>query len=175
MSDTGSKFSSLGDYLTSGDVKTMGQDAINKQVAKNSLFPSLSFKQRIMGFIVCAALGAAFGFLSFIIILSATHSPARFAIPYSISILCLILSTFFLIGPLKQLKVMFHKTRVITSIVLLVSIAMVIFSAFIFKSAFLVLAFVILEMLAFVWYALSFIPYARTAFITLVKHGCKNK
>ena len=174
MTDSESKISGLTNALSSGDVKTMGQEAINQQVASNSMCPSLSFKKRIICFSIWAGIGAIFGLISFIVLLSITTSPARFAVPYTISTAFLIASTFFLIGPLRQLKTMFHKTRIIVSIVLLSSIAMVLVSAFIIKNAWVVLIFVIVELCAFTWYALSYIPYARTAIIKLVKHGWKS-
>ncbi|CAI2382186.1 unnamed protein product [Moneuplotes crassus] len=174
MADTESKITSLGKSLAGGDVKAMGQDAINQQVAKNSLFPSLSFKQRIIGFSICAILGVAFGILSFFVILSITTSPARFAVPYSLSTLCLIASTFFLVGPWRQVKTMFHKTRWLTSLILILSFVMVLISAFVIKNAWLVLAFVLVEIGAFTWYALSYIPYARTVIIKFIKHGCRK-
>ena len=165
----------LTDALSTGDVRTMGEDAINQQMAQNSWCPSLTLKQRVIGFVVCTIVGALFGILSFIVVLSLTTSPARFAVPYSLCILCLLGGTFFLIGPWRQLKVMFHKTRIITTIVFLVSIAGTLISAFLIKSAWLVLACVIVQICAFVWYSLSYIPYARTAIIKFVKHGCRRR
>ena len=126
----------------------------------------------MIGFTICTAIGAIFGIISYVILLSVTTKPARFAVPYTISTLSLIAATFFLIGPLRQLKTMFHKTRVITTIVLLLAIVGVLISAFAIKNAWLVLAFVIIEILAFIWYALSYIPYARTAVLKMIKGGC---
>mmetsp|Transcript_3284 Transcript_3284/g.2739 ORF Transcript_3284/g.2739 Transcript_3284/m.2739 type:complete len:88 (+) Transcript_3284:23-286(+) len=87
MVDSESKIAGLKAALSSGDPKTMGQEAINQQVAKNSLFPSMSFKTRMICFSISAGLGAIFGILSFFIILSAISKPVRFAIPYTISTL----------------------------------------------------------------------------------------
>ena len=162
----------LSTKLASGDIKTLGQDAINQQVAKNSVFPSLTLKQRVIGFAICIALATLFGILAYVIMI--IGNALKFSIPYSICVLCLLGSTLFLIGPLRQLKLMFHKTRVITTIIFLLAIAMTIVSAFIIKSSIMVLLFVIIQILAFVWYALSYIPYARTAVIKFVKHGCRR-
>ena len=149
-----------------GELTGMGEEAINQKTAKDSCWPSLTLRQRVTGFIICVVLGFIFSMLSFGVILAiASGKPARFAIPYTLGVMWSLAGSFFLMGPLKQIKRMFAKTRVITTIVFLLAIVMTLISAFAFKNGWLVLFFVIIQYCAFTWYSLSYIPYARTAVI----------
>jgi len=58
---------------------------------------------------------------------------------------------------------MFKPVRIVASIVFLAMIVMIFISAFVIGSSTLCFIFVVLEYLAFLWYTLSYIPYARTA------------
>ncbi|KAF7978679.1 hypothetical protein HWV62_44925 [Athelia sp. TMB] len=62
-----------------------------------------------------------------------------------------------------QIKSMFKPVRVVASVVFLASIAMIFVSAFVIKNDVICIVFVIVEYLAYTWYTLSYIPYARTA------------
>ena len=161
MSDTVRTFS---EAFRSGDPKVLGEEAINKQVAKDSCCPSLTLKQRVIGFIVCTILGLIFSLLSFGVVLSlAKGNPARFAVPYTLGVVCSLSGSCFLMGPIRQIKRMFAKTRIVTTIIFLLAIVMTLISAFAFKNGWLVLLFVIIQYCAFTWYSLSYIPYGRTA------------
>ena len=153
----------------SGDVAALGEEAINKKTAKDSCCPTLSLRQRIVGFVVWVILGFIFSMLSFGVIFAiASGKFIKFAILYTLGVIWSLAGSFFLMGPFRQLKRMFAKTRVLTTIVFLIAIAMTIVSAIILKNAWLVLVFVIVQYCAFTWYSLSYIPYARTAVIKFV-------
>ena len=166
---------SFTEAFRSGDPTVLGQEAINKQVAKDSWWPSLTFKQRIIGFIIWMILGVIFSLLSFGVLLNlAKGKPARFAVPYTLGVLCSLAGSMFLMGPWKQVKRMFAKTRIIVTLIVILSIIMTLVSAFVFKNAWLVLLFVIIQYLAFTWYSLSYIPYARTLVIKFFTSWCKR-
>jgi hypothetical protein len=57
---------------------------------------------------------------------------------------------------------MFKPVRVVATLVLLGSIAMTFMGAFLLNNAVLCLVMVIVEYLAYIWYSLSYIPYARS-------------
>ena len=72
-------------------------------------------------------------------------------------------STLFLMGPLKQLKNMFAKTRAIATIVMILAFFLTLCSAFWWKKNVLALMFVVIQFCAMTWYSISYIPYARDA------------
>jgi hypothetical protein len=89
-----------------------------------------------------------------------------FAILYSIGSVLGLASTMFLVGPLRQFKLMFHKNRWIATLLYLLLIGLTLFVAFFDKlnkrqKVPLILILVILQFLAACWYSLSYIPYAR--------------
>lgn len=57
---------------------------------------------------------------------------------------------------------MFKPVRVVATLILLGAIAMTFMGAFLLNNAVLCLVMVIVEYLAYIWYSLSYIPYART-------------
>ncbi|KAH8117246.1 SFT2-domain-containing protein [Phellopilus nigrolimitatus] len=65
-----------------------------------------------------------------------------------------------------QLKLMFKPVRVVATVILIASIAMIFVGAFVIGSGVLL---VIVQFLAYIWYTLSYIPYARTAILAFVK------
>ena len=106
---------------------------IEKESAKDSCCPSLTLKQRFIGFIVCWTLGLFISFLSFgALFVIVSGEMWRFAVPYTLGTILSLAGSFFLTGPLKQLKQMFHKKRIIVTIVLLSSIVATLVVAFAF-------------------------------------------
>ena len=149
----------------SGKIRDASLSVADKQAAKDSCCPSLTLKQRLIGFTICMTIGVLLDILSFGILFSALSGDiSRFAIPYAIGAIFSILGSMFLCGPLKQLKSMFHKKRVITTIVFLLAIIMVLVSALAIESPILVLIFIIIQYCAFTWYCLSYVPYGRELF-----------
>jgi len=82
-----------------------------------------------------------------------------------------LVGTGFLIGFFRQLKLMFKPVRVVASVVFLGSIGLVFVGAFVLKNEILCIVFVIIEYLAYTWYTLSYIPYARAAVAKAVGLG----
>ena len=69
----------------------------------------------------------------------------------------------FLMGPVKQMKNMFAKTRLVATIVMIVAFVLTLCSAFWWKKNVLALMFVVIQFCAMTWYSISYIPYARDA------------
>ncbi len=82
-------------------VRNFGASIANKQLSKDSCCKSLTFKQRMIGFIGCLVIGAATFVLALFCI--PILMLAAFCLLYTISTACLIGSTFFFVGPKKQL------------------------------------------------------------------------
>lgn len=129
----------------------------------DSAFKSLGLTrtQRLYGFVGCYALGLVLSVLGTVMLF--IGGLASFAVLYALGTVVSLIGTGFLIGFTKQLKLMFKPVRVVATIVFLAMVVMIFISAFVLGSGTLCIIFVILEYLAFLWYTLSYIPYARSA------------
>lgn len=122
----------------------------------------LSWDTRLQVFGICMVVAVLLG-LGSVIVYFIGGNLTGFAILYTFAVIFGLVSTVFLMGPMNQLKKMFDPTRLITTIVFLVSIVMTLISALVIKIGVLVLIFVIIQFLALIWYTLSYIPFARQA------------
>ncbi|KAI0295552.1 SFT2-domain-containing protein [Russula brevipes] len=129
----------------------------------DSAFSSLGLTrmQRLYGFGGCYAIGLVLSILGTVMLF--VGGLFSFSIPYALGTIVSLIGTGFLIGFAKQLKLMFKPVRVVATVVFLAMIIMIFISAFVLDNSTLCIIFVILEYLAFLWYTLSYIPYARTA------------
>ena len=92
--------------------------------------PRLSWKQRLIGFSLCFALGVVVELGSFMRIVELVGgNPKPFAVTYSLGNVIAICSSFFLAGPYKQCKSMLAPTRVIATATYLVAIGATLFVA----------------------------------------------
>ncbi|KAF7984991.1 hypothetical protein HWV62_9964 [Athelia sp. TMB] len=117
-------------------------------------FLGLTRTQRLYGFVGCLAIGFVMSILGSVLLF--IGSLGSFAVLYGIGTIISLIGTGFLLG-------MFKPVRVVASVVFLASIAMIFVSAFVIKNDVICIVFVIVEYLAYTWYTLSYIPYARTA------------
>jgi hypothetical protein len=137
---------------------------------ENEICPTLTYKQRIIGFVCCFALAIILGIISWISLFNG-DIPV-FAIIFTCSSLTSVASSLFLTGPMKQLKKMFEESRWIATLVFLVSMVMTLISAFVIKIPALCVVFCIIQYLAMLWYTISFIPFARTAVKNIAASIC---
>lgn len=125
--------------------------------------PTMSYETRLYGFGICLLVGALLAFLSTLFLSIAKIT--MFAIFYSFGSILGLFSTMFLVGPMRQLKMMFHKNRWIATTIYLVVIALTLFVGLyrgkIPARVIYIILLVIIQFLAAIWYSLSYIPYAR--------------
>jgi len=124
-------------------------------------FLGLTRTQRLYGFIGCLAVGFVLSLVGTLMLITGLLS--LFAVLYGIGQIISLVGTGFLIGFTSQLKQMFKPVRVVASLILIVCIGMIFVGAFVIKNDLLCIILVIIEYLAYTWYCLSYIPYARTA------------
>ncbi|KAI0807153.1 SFT2-domain-containing protein [Fomes fomentarius] len=124
-------------------------------------FLGLTRTQRLYGFVICLAVGFLLSLLGTIFLF--LGSLVSFAFLYGLGTIISLIATGFLIGFGKQLKMMFKPVRVVATIIFLGSIGLIFVGAFVLRNDVLCIIFVIIEYLAYTWYTLSYIPYARTA------------
>ncbi|KAF7322555.1 ER-Golgi vesicle protein transport Sft2 [Mycena chlorophos] len=132
-------------------------------------FLGLSRTTRLYGFVGCLALGFLLSLLGSITLF--LGQVTLFAFLYGLGTIVSLAGTGFLIGFLTQLKLMFKPVRVVATIVFLASIGLVFVGAFVLGNEILCLILVIIEFLAYTWYSLSYIPYARTGVKRMIGFG----
>ena len=124
--------------------------------------PSLSWEDRVMGFLGCYIIGVALGISSLMSWAQLIGgNPAPFAIKQVASSLLGLLSTSFLVGPRTQLKSMMAPVRLGATIIYLASILLTFVSAVVFHFGPLTLLAMVLQFCALLWYSLSYIPFGR--------------
>ncbi|EAU88360.1 hypothetical protein CC1G_05126 [Coprinopsis cinerea okayama7 len=124
-------------------------------------FLNLSKKTRIYGFLGCLLFGFVLSLVGAILLFGG--NVVVFAVFFGLGTLVSLLGTGFIIGFFNQLKLMFKPVRVVATIIFLASIGLVFVGAFVIGSDILCLVLVFVQYLAYIWYTLSYIPYARAA------------
>jgi len=149
-------------------------ESASSALPDNQLFegePAFSFlgltrTQRLYGFVGCIAVGFILSILGTVFLLIGFLG--TFALLYSIGLIVSIIASGFLIGFFKQVKQMFKPVRVAATLVFIASIGLVFVGAFVIGNGIMCLVFAFIEYLAYTWYCLSYIPYARTAVLKTV-------
>lgn len=129
---------------------------------------TLGWTSRIKGFAICFGLGFVFSIVGAMCLTIPGKGLRLFALFYSIGNITSIASTCFLMGPWKQIKKMFHPTRIWATIVALTFLGLTLFAALVKKKMILTFVCCIIQFLAMTWYSLSYIPYGRDAVLKLI-------
>ena len=136
----------------------------------DSIFPSLSLKERLIGFGICFGLGLLFQFMSMGSILGVLLGrPNKFAFLYTCGNLISIFGTFFLVGPKRQFKNMANPYRRKASMIFLSSIVLTFISLYILHSRILTILFVIIQFGSYIYYIMSYIPYGQQCLNSLTR------
>ncbi|KAL4000165.1 ATP-dependent RNA helicase DHX58 [Sarotherodon galilaeus] len=129
---------------------------------------TLGWGTRIKGFIACFVVGAACTVLGVCMLFLPKIGITLFIVFYTFGNICALCSTMFLMGPMKQLKRMCDKTRALATTIMLTCLVLTLCAAFWWKNFGLALLFVILQVLSFTWYSLSYIPCVREAIMRML-------
>lgn len=139
-----------------------GQQSVQQEIGE--MF-NLSWVQRLTLFVMCFSAGAMMIGLSFMFLPMILLKPHKFAAAFTAGNLLAIMSTWVIVGPRAQLASMFHPARATAAAAYLGSLIFALFAAF-FGGRLrypLVLVSLVVEVLALVWYSLSYIPFGRQA------------
>ncbi|KAF1386189.1 SFT2 domain containing 2a [Sander lucioperca] len=128
---------------------------------------TLGWGTRVKGFIACFVVGAGFTVLGVGMLWIPRIGLTIFIVFYTLGNICALGSTMFLMGPMKQLKRMCDKTRALATAIMITCLVLTLCAAFWWKNFGLALLFCILQVLAFAWYSLSYIPFMREAILKL--------
>ncbi|XP_054459457.1 SFT2 domain containing 2a [Anoplopoma fimbria] len=129
---------------------------------------TLGWGTRVKGFVACFAVGGVCTLLGVCLLFIPRIGLTLFIVFYTFGNLCTLGSTMFLMGPMKQLKRMCDKTRALATAIMITCLVLTLCAVFWWKNFGLALLFVILQVLSFAWYSLSYIPFVRDAIIKLV-------
>mmetsp|Transcript_29638 Transcript_29638/g.60519 ORF Transcript_29638/g.60519 Transcript_29638/m.60519 type:complete len:187 (+) Transcript_29638:33-593(+) len=132
----------------------------------SDLCPKLTYQQRMVGWATCFGLGYLITFMSFSLFVDLIEGrPVSFVFVYTLGHLLSLGSSTFLVGPKRQFKNMFDKTRKWTTVVYLITMFITIVVCFVplESSAKLSILIILLATQFFcsLWYSLSYIPFAR--------------
>lgn len=168
MSNLGSSIKSS----TSGIVPEFGTEESEPSFTDQACacLPSLTYTQRLYGFVGCFSVGYFISFIGTLTIIGGQYK--SFAALYSVGNLLSICSTGFLVGPKNQCTKMFDKTRRFASIMYLVLLITVFACAMTGQNIVLVMFLLILQILAAIWYTLSYIPYGRKTATSCLGNSC---
>lgn len=138
-------------------------------------FPSLSLTERLIAFGICMCAGTVLDILAwFSVIKIIEGKPQTFALCFSIGIIVSMAGSGFLIGFRRQCSMMFKPSRFITTVIFLSALALTLISALILQSRLLTLIFMIIEILAYIWYVLSYLPFGQKLVIKICGSWCKD-
>lgn len=141
--------------------------------------PSLSLEMRVIGVVACFGIGAVLSFLSLLTIPKVLQGdPTPFALLYTSGNIVSLSGSLFLVGPVRQVKNMFKKSRWLASIMYILAMSATLFCVFYdglkptgLKMACVFIA-IFLQFIALVWYALSYVPFGRTCVKKVVGACC---
>ncbi|KAG7503467.1 vesicle transport protein SFT2B-like [Solea senegalensis] len=133
---------------------------------------TLGWGTRVRGFLVCLVLGAFFCVLATFMLWIPGFGLAVFVVFYTIGNICALTSSMFLVGPCRQLRSMCAKERALATVLMVVCLVLTMCSAYWWTNFTLALIFCILQILAFIWYGLSYVPYARETFVKVCSVCC---
>ncbi|RLN97494.1 hypothetical protein BBJ28_00017237 [Nothophytophthora sp. Chile5] len=143
-----------------GTPKNQEQEGLLNELGQEC---GLTKRQRLYGAVGCYVFGALCGFLSTLMMWGGPRHLKQFAFFYTVGNLCSIGSSLFLVGPMRQLKVMCMPVRRVACCIWMGAMLCTLIIAFGFpKAGPLVMLFVIVQYAAMLWYGASFIPYGRT-------------
>ncbi|KAF4045521.1 Got1/Sft2-like family [Phytophthora infestans] len=135
--------------------------------------PSLTKKQRLVGFASCFVLGYIVSFGSTFALIAGSDNGTKFGITYSLGNIISLCGSGFLVGPKQQVKLMFKPVRRIATVIYLLMIAVVFTVALAAPQlGLVVLLLVLIQCAAAVWYSASYIPYGRKILTSIAQKIC---
>lgn len=147
----------------------------DRQNESEGCFPSLTLTERLVAFAACVCIGIVLDILAWFSVLKIiAGKPQTFAICFSLGILVSMAGSGFLIGFKRQCRMMFKPSRFITTIIFLSALVLTLVSALVLKSRLLTFIFMLVEIVAYIWYVISYLPFAQRLVIKFCGTWCKD-
>ena len=127
---------------------------------------SLSTQQRLIGFLMCVAMGIIFCWIAMAFVPTIALFPKKFAFFFTCGNAFLVLAPVFLVGVRSQIQSMASSHRAQVAAVYVGSTIATLFSALYLHSSILSIVFAVVQVGAVIWYGMSFIPFARRVLST---------
>ena len=124
--------------------------------------PSLSKKQRIIGFMTCLVLGVFCFSFSTVYIPVIVFKARKFALLFSLGSVCVMGSFSFLWGPMNHFSHMFKKERIPFTAVYLGTLALTLYFAMGLQNTILTTLAASCQVIALIWFVISYIPGGQT-------------
>ncbi|XP_035006546.1 vesicle transport protein SFT2B isoform X2 [Hippoglossus stenolepis] len=121
---------------------------------------TLGWGRRVKGFLVCFILGAFMSLLATFMLWIPGFGLAVFVVFYTVGNISILASVMFLVGPWRQLRTMCARERALATFLVL------------WTNFTLALIFCLLQVLAFIWYGLSYLPFAREGVLKFCSICC---
>ena len=128
---------------------------------EETLCGKLTLRQRVMGWLSCSVIGMLMSIIVSILFIFTSFDVAIYAVLYSIGQVLNIVGSCFLCTPKSHLKSMVKKERIVPSLIYVGAIILTVVFALATKIKMLVLLCLIIQMLAYYWYCISYIPYGQ--------------
>jgi hypothetical protein len=133
--------------------------------------PNLTYKQRIMGFVLCFFVGGLLSFSGTMTLFGGftAKNVTAFAVLYVIGNCLALLATGFLVGPKKQCNKMMDDERKWSTFIYLSMLIIVFVVAMTHQPMAVVVICLFVQILSGIWYSASFIPFGRMLIKTALK------
>ncbi|KAL3521634.1 hypothetical protein ACH5RR_019783 [Cinchona calisaya] len=143
----------LTQFISGGDEEKQQDNLLDEPEGLCQLSPT----QRICGFAACLLAGLVCMFLSMIVFVK----PIKFALLFTFGNILAVGSTAFVIGPAQQMRMMLDPVRIFATSIYVGFVVVALICALLIHSKILTIIAIICEICAFIWYSLSYIPFAR--------------
>jgi hypothetical protein len=142
-----------------------------------SIFPSMTYQQRLLGCMICMGLGFLLSMGStFRLVALLKGDPIPFATMYTLGNIIALSATCFIYGPWAQAKQMFAETRFITTCVffgmMIATLSVAFYPGNIIGRGFILVICIFCQFCALAWYTMSFVPYAREMVGGCIRDRC---
>ena len=135
----------------------------------SSICPALSRTQRLIGCVSCVVAGIFCFSLSTIYVPVLLLKARKFALLFSLGSLFMINSFSFLLGPWNHAKSLFSKERLIFTVTYFGSLFSTLYFALYLKSTVLTTIAAVLQVIALLWYLVSYVPGGQTGLTFMTK------
>ncbi|KAJ3440521.1 vesicle transport protein [Anaeramoeba flamelloides] len=123
----------------------------------------MSRKNRLKASIGCFLLGVLCFFFAALTVspIPLFFNPSRFPIPYVIGNILIVASMFFVVGPMKCVRSVTKPKRIVSFVIYLICTVLVLYVAIKTKSFAGTIIILIIQILAFGWLVLSYVPFGK--------------
>lgn len=148
------------------DMMSMAREASGMQENK-SCFPTMSYEKRFQGFVALFVMGWILSIVGVVAI--SFGNITGFVILYTFGNVIALCSTFFLMGPWRQLKSMCDRVRIIATLVFVGMMVATLVVGLTTNNLAGVIVCAVCQFFAGLWYSLSYIPFARSMVCSCLK------